>query len=503
MTKNTFNNILANFGSKIWGFTSIYIFIPLYLKLLGIESYAVISFYAVIFGVISFADAGVSASINREFAKVSPGSYKRSILHIFEKIYLAICILLCLIIMIAAPLIAKNWLHADNIGPEELTYYVRLIGIGVSLQLFTSIYFGGLMGLQKQVSSNLIQTGWSIAKSAGVLGAMVLIRPSLEVFFIWQIICNVLYLVILRYYLLNFFKGEKITLKMAELPSDLWKYMGGMLIIAIISAINIQTDKLITSNLFSLKDFGYYSLASTISQIPVMVATPIVLAIFPHMTKTISGGNNTDLIKTYKVFSFCINILVIPICLVIVLYCKDLLLLWTSRQHFDEKSITLIEWSTKLLVIGGTFLAFQLMPYYFLLSHGRTKYTIKQGLIQICFMVPALYYFIGKFGFPGAGIPWLIINTCAFAYIMIVVLARYFKDNAVSILTTTFLVPVFVNVCIAALIYSVTNALKLPSGIYTLLYGAVLGMASIIINVLIFTKANGVGISEIIKRIKK
>ena len=41
-------NILANYVGRIWGIISVFLFVPFYVKLLGIESYAVISFYMVI-----------------------------------------------------------------------------------------------------------------------------------------------------------------------------------------------------------------------------------------------------------------------------------------------------------------------------------------------------------------------------------------------------------------------------------------------------------------------
>lgn len=42
-----------------------------------------------------------------------------------------------------------------------------------------------------------------------------------------------------------------------KLPLHITKYIGGMIFIAIISAINIQADKLITSSMFDLSTFGF------------------------------------------------------------------------------------------------------------------------------------------------------------------------------------------------------------------------------------------------------
>ena len=36
------SNIVANYISKVWSFISIYLFIPIYINLLGIENYGII-----------------------------------------------------------------------------------------------------------------------------------------------------------------------------------------------------------------------------------------------------------------------------------------------------------------------------------------------------------------------------------------------------------------------------------------------------------------------------
>ena len=64
-------NITANFVGRAWGVVSVYIFIPLYLKFLGVEAYGLVGFYATLMGVLAFADMGLTATLNREMARLS------------------------------------------------------------------------------------------------------------------------------------------------------------------------------------------------------------------------------------------------------------------------------------------------------------------------------------------------------------------------------------------------------------------------------------------------
>jgi O-antigen/teichoic acid export membrane protein len=64
-------NILANMIARAWGVISVYLFVPLYLRFLGIEAYGIVGFYSTLLAVLAFADMGFTATLNREMARLS------------------------------------------------------------------------------------------------------------------------------------------------------------------------------------------------------------------------------------------------------------------------------------------------------------------------------------------------------------------------------------------------------------------------------------------------
>ncbi len=490
MAQSAFKNIIANYGSRLWAFISIYLFIPFYIKLLGVESYAIISFYTLILGIVSFADAGLSSATNREFAKHGTNNHKWSVLLLFEKYYTLICLFIMVLIMLSAPYLAGSWLQPVGIENSYLTLQIRLIGIGVAIQLLTSLYSGGLMGLQHQVAANAMQMCWSFAKTAGVTLVLYLVRADLTVFFICQILCNVLYLLALRYHLKrSLFSDNAKTIEQREtwsVPADLLKYLGGMTLIAMISSLNIQADKLITSKVFTLEEFGYYSLASTIGQLPLLLASPLAIVVFPMMTKLISEGRMDTTKEIYQTFSFWLNCIIAPVSVIVFLYSSELLTLWTNNEQISPAEIEKIQWATKFLVIGNAFLAMQLMPFYFLMAKGHTKYTIRQGIIQLLFTAPALYICIRSWGISGAGIPWVIINLGAYVYLLGVIQRHYMRlDKAYSYVKAQG-IPLLVSLLTGLLIKQTVRFF--PQGPYVLVYCAITGVAALCISLAIFYK---------------
>ena len=139
MKNSNIGNLISNYVSKLWSLISVFIFIPFYIKYLGVESFAVIGFYTLILGVISFADAGMSSAVIREFSSGKKAIIKYSFLILIERIYISICFFITIVIIIFSKLIANNWLKSETIPIDDLVFYIQLIGIGVPIQLLSSL----------------------------------------------------------------------------------------------------------------------------------------------------------------------------------------------------------------------------------------------------------------------------------------------------------------------------------------------------------------------------
>ena len=71
MTSRVKLNIIANYSGKAWMTLMSLAFIPLYIKFLGIEAYALIGFFATLTSIFGVLDLGLSATLNREFGRAS------------------------------------------------------------------------------------------------------------------------------------------------------------------------------------------------------------------------------------------------------------------------------------------------------------------------------------------------------------------------------------------------------------------------------------------------
>lgn len=458
MEQSNLVKLLSNYGSRVWSLVSVFIFIPLYIKILGSENYGLIGFYTLLLGIVGFADAGMTSAIIKEFSLEHDSNYKFSILRRLENIYWIVCLIIVLVVISFSGIISTYWLKPETISVEKLKYYVSLIGIGIVLQLLSSLYFGALFALNNQVKSNVIQLTWSFSRSAIVLLLLIFISPTLELYLWWQIFCNILYVLILRYYIIKeLVKNSIIQLSVVlnKIPKHMVLYIKGMILIAIISAINIQADKIITSSLFRLDVFGFYNMASTLAQIPIIVGAPLISFVFPLLSRYAILEGEDNIFKTKIIFEkifFLINIAVISTSVLIIFYAKEIILLWTHGV-IPTNIFSDIVLDVRLLIIGSFFLAIQFPFYYLLLAKGKTKYTIYQGVIQLIIGLPLLYICSSMYGLKGVPIPWVIINFGSFVYLMIIVFRYYLAINYKLFFLKIFLIPLVITIVCTMLFY--------------------------------------------------
>lgn len=476
-------NIVANYISKLWVFASIYLFIPLYIKFLGVESYGVINFYTVILSILLFADAGLSATLSREFARSTDRIYTRNLLYTIERLYFFIIFFIIIALFFFSDIIVDKFLHSNLISKEKLSICVKLMGVGIAFQFITTLYYSGLMGLQKQVLANTINVFWSFFRT-GIVIVFLYFYPSLYTFFIWQIVSNFVFFLIMRLQLWKEIKDIHIPQFKLIIIKTVGTFALGMMAMSIISSLNSQVDKLVVSKYLSLEQFGLYSLAGVISQISILVITPLSMAILPNLTKHVENKNFVEIKKIFTQNSYIVATIVSITTISLMMFTKEIIYIWTGNE-FISKSLEII---VKVLLLGSSFLALQFMPYILAISNGHTKTNIKMGIVTVIIIIPSLIYCIHKFGLIGATYPWLILNFISTFYLGYFVLNKFMKGEFNTWLFKNTLLPFIISSIPAVIVYFLTKDMQ--KGIYVLIYCVIFGFLALICNLLVYNFLN-------------
>ena len=372
-------NILFNFLGRAWGVISVYLFIPLYLKFLGIDAYGLVGFYSTLLAVFSFADLGFTATMNREMARLSvkKGTAEEmgNLLRTYESTYLCISLFLAALCWILSPLIAEKWLSSNALTQKEITEAIRLMGIAIAFQMPAGLYIGGLMGLQKQVWANSIQIAWGVFRGIGAVLVIWLLSPTIFAFALWQLISNAIYCFFARSFhwrslLLD--KSQVHPRFTLQVFRNTWGYAAGMATSFFITIILSQTDKLVVSKMMTLDMLGYYTLAWALASAPTMLASPIAQAVFPRLTGLVEMNDRIGLARLYHRTCELIAIAIIPAGLTLAFFAEQFIFAWTGSAATAHKSGLV----ASLLLAGQTIQAVMVVPYFVALAHGYTRLNI-------------------------------------------------------------------------------------------------------------------------------
>lgn len=427
---NNIVKIASNYGSRLWSLVSVFIFIPFYIKFLGVESYAVISFYTLLLGLIGFIDSGMSSAVLKEFSKEESANYKYSILKQTEKIYFSISLILVIIFFFSSDLISESWLVSKEIESIRISYYIKLICIGIIFQLISSMYYGALFGLGFQVKANIFQIIWSVFRSGLIVVLFFLFKPSLEFFFIWQIICNILYVLLLRSNVIFKLRKENIKLVsyLKKLPKNILNYIVSVTFLAILVSVNTFVDRLIVSKNFTLEVFGYYSISSIISQVPILFTSPLILFVFPLLSKYYGKKDINKVLEIFDRVILLSLLLITPLTVGVFYYANEIVFLWTSGT-INVDQVDNIGRITSYLIIGAYFGALLIPLNYIILATEKTKYTVYINLVQVIVGSCLLYILSLKFGLLGIGVGWIVINILTLIALTIIVKVKVLEIN--------------------------------------------------------------------------
>lgn len=442
VVKNSIFNVLA----KGWSIISLYIFVPLWIKYVGVEGYGVITFYSVLMSLMHFADAGLAGTLTREFARIEPvEGYKRNFLRTFETVYIGVSVFVLIVVFSFSGFIVNHFLKSNTIPYGDLVYCVRIMAIIMAFHFMVSLYGGGLMGLQRQILEGSLNIGYSIVRGVFVLIPLAF-YPNVKTFIIWQLFSMILLFIIKRICIIRSVNKErKQTYFKIDYFKNVWRYALGLLIMAIVAALNSQIDKLITGNLLSLESLGYYSIAGTLGTAILTISNALCNAFYPELTRLVSVGDRDQIIRPFLLFSFVISLVTSSIGISVLFYCSDLLFVWTHDQSIVDNATI----PAMLLVLGNLAMALQYSTYYLAMANGHTKTNIILASSSLALMAPAVYFLTKNFGLNATPIPYLVVNILA-SIIMAIVLINKFLKGTLSEWTKYSILPIVVCIIIVA-----------------------------------------------------
>lgn len=392
-------------------------FVPVYLRILGIEAYGLIGFFLSMQTFFAILDMGLSATLNREIARqrhsgTDPGE-QRNLVRTFEWIYWPVGLFIAVAVFALSGVLAEHWLQPVALTTEQSAHALALLGLSAGLQWPTGFYAGGFRGLERQVLLNGLNAAFATLRYAGAAAFLILVSPTLEAFLWWQVGTSALQVIVTGILLWRLLPAAATPARFHL--SKLLELKGFALGLAGISAVAFvltQADRILLSTLLPLDEFGFYTLAATIAAALSTVVQPFFAALYPRYCGLVAVGDWVKLVTLYHQSNHVLAAVLGATAAVLAFFAYDVIFLWTGDRHIASNTAQLLS----LLAVGWAINGLMHLPYALQLAIGATRIALYQNLVAVSLVVPAIWWFGSLYGGVGTAAVWVALNL---AYLLI------------------------------------------------------------------------------------
>ncbi len=285
-------NIFSSYISQIYLVIISIAILPIYMKYMGAEAYGLVGFFAMLQGLFSLLDFGLTPTISRQTAQYNAGV--ETALG-FRQLFRSLSIIFIFIALIGGGLlfffddyIAEHWLKLENLIISDVLFCLQIMAICVALRWMTGLYRGVISGFEKIVWLSVINILIATLRFPSVLLYMYCFGFTIRNFFVFQLIVAIVEFSTLA------FKAYLLLPKIDKKENIGWSFskvkpiLGFALTIAFTSSVWVlltQLDKFVLSGILPLSEYGYFTLAVLVAGGILQIGAPISSAIMPRMAR--------------------------------------------------------------------------------------------------------------------------------------------------------------------------------------------------------------------------
>lgn len=403
-------DVIANFIGKGLSVFLAFLFAPFLIKILGIEAYGLVGFFMTLQAILLLLDFGFSVTLNRRLSLetekvIAPDTIL--LVRYLERLFFLLALVVVFAVVAATPWLGSEWITHISLSTKEVAFSIGFMGIAIAMQLPYLLYAAGLNGVHLQVKSNAILAIVSISRYGGAF-VLLSVFPHVEAFFAWLALSGFLQTIWARSV---FFRALRVRSapNVEERRPKVRQHVGfaaGVGATAVLGTVLTQLDKLALSKMLSLGEYGYYSLAWTLSAMLFVMAIPIATAFFPRLSASVAS-QSTDSSEIYHDGSQLMAISVVPAAVMLLVFSAPILNLWLR----DAAATNRVEGLLVLLTLGTLLNTMAYMPHAIQLAYGIARFGLYANAFMVALAVPSLYFAIPHLGATGAAWVWVGLNA--------------------------------------------------------------------------------------------
>jgi O-antigen/teichoic acid export membrane protein len=388
--------------------------VPLYIALLGPEAFGLIGVYAVIAAAFAILDLGTTRTLGREMAfalaRDTPVDRIRDLLRSAEWLLGGLALALTMGVALAAPTIARAWLHVEDLSPGSAAQALRLIGVVVAMRLVMGPYRGIVTGAQRLDWMALAGAGFATLRALGVLAVLTWYSATPEAFFTYMAAITAIELAVMASRAWTLLPGTRRPAFSVMALRRVGGFSASVAVLSVLYTATSQADKLLLSALLPLGSFGYYALGAGVAAALTTLFAPIGAAAYPRFSELAASRDAGDAREAFHYLAQMATVAVVPVTAVLALFPREVLFLWTGDAATAQVA-GVMAW----LAAGTMLSALLSVPHILCLAHGRAAPVIAINVAFLVVLLPALWFGVQAEGVIAAGHAWVLVHALGLA----------------------------------------------------------------------------------------
>lgn len=399
LAKNTILNMVGQLVPMAVGVVTI----PILIRHLGTDRFAVITIAWMLIGYFSLFDMGIGRALTqlvaekigkREFEDI-PGIFWTSIFLMLVFSFIGASILA----LSAAPLV-HDVLKVPTSLQQETISALHIMAVSMPFVIMTAALVGVLTAYHRFDIINAIRIpmgAYSFAAPLLVLPFSNHLVPIVSTLLLGRGVAFAIYLLFCFKIVPDLSTNIKIS---KSIIKPILKFGGWMTVSNILNPVMVYFDRFLIGSIISITAVAYYTTPYELITKLWIIPGALMNVLFPAFASTYTN----DPSRTAELFHRAVKyqlIIIFPIAFIIVAYAHQGLFLWLGRVFADNSYLVL-----QCLAIGVFINCLANVPFAFLQGIGKPDVTSKLHVSELVFYIPTLWLLVKSFGITGAAIAW-------------------------------------------------------------------------------------------------
>lgn len=407
VNKKLRNNLIANYLGSAITIGMPLLTLPIFVNLLGPQAWGLIAFFWLLIGLTTILETGASHALIREIGirlQTENRVSSSCLIYTYERMYWGVSVLIALILAISANHIVTSWLGNISLSQHTQILSIYAAATVVFFALSNSLYRSIFIASKAQVNLNILTSLITIFRYGGA-ASLIYFYPNILLYFGWQIATFLIEFVLLRGSALKLLPrlNSKPKFKFHELSST-FSHASKLISSTLLWAVTLQLDKIIVSMLLPLEEFGYYSIASSLSLGSLRLIYPIQNALLPHL---LESPQNEKASVPYILNSYMmIGVIWLLILVGFNLWGATILAKWLHNDLIANN----LDTPLMILLIGSALNSLYGITYVVLLVNSKSKRILIINFVFLITSLVSIPILTINYGVIGAASSWLLLN---------------------------------------------------------------------------------------------